>query len=252
MSLTAAIDNERRCPSTFALERLRQGELLGSEEARRLEEHLDGCRRCQGRRERIVAAVAPRWEGFPEPAARFRSRDRWVWARRWLLGPCLAATVAVIVIFGRPDSEERSKGGGVQLRVHVRHLDGRTEVVSAGATLVPGERLRFEVSSPQDAHVAVISLDAQGKITPFLPMEGQALAHPARKTIVYPQAIELDDTMGPERLILFTCARPTQVGAVVKAVRTATSGHKVEPTARLDISIPCTQETFWFDKRRAR
>ncbi len=237
------------CLSDFALDRLRTGELNGSADAVPAGAHLRGCDRCQGRLREMDAVVPPRFD-FSDVAVHVPARaPRRTW-RGWLRGLWLlpiAATVVVAALVPRRPPDARSKGGAWQLGVFAQYPSGRVEAISPGAALAPGDRLRFQVSAPEDGFVSVISLDARRAVTPFAPAAGEMTAvHPGRQLLE--AAVRLDDALGPERLLLVACSRPLPLNQVISAGRAAldAAGGSAAQVAGLD--LPCAQSTFWIRK----
>lgn len=239
------------CLSDLFLDRLRIGELENAGEKERASVHLRDCEKCRARLDEIGAVVAPSLDFSsvtlargPRPASAPR---RWL-SRTWWLVPVVATAAAGALLLPWHHSEERSKGSGWQLGVVARYANGRVSGVSQGAALAPGDRLRFEVSAPADAFVSVISMDATGAVTPFVPASGTAAAVRAGKRRLLDGAVLLDDTLGPERLLLLACPHPLPVSEAVEAGRAALAraqGH-VEKVGGL--GLPCTQTSFWIRK----
>jgi hypothetical protein len=145
---------------------------------------------------------------------------------------------------------ERSKGGGWQLGVVVQHSNGHTERVSPGAALAPGDRLRFEIAAPQDAFVSVISLDARASVTAFVPDTGNALPVKAGRHQLLDGAVRLDDSLGPERLLLSACAQTIAVDQVVAAARAELNKANGKIAEVGTLPLPCKQTSFWIRKEK--
>jgi hypothetical protein len=242
---------DRDCLSDFALDRLRLGELEGAAEHAPAKAHVEGCAHCQGRLVEMAAVAAPALDvvallparAVTEPAPRSR------WARRvlWLSPVVAAAAVALLLLPGwRPG--ERVKGRSWQLGVVAQYPNGRVTGVSSGAVLAPGDRVRFEVSAPSNGFVAVISVDARGQVTPFVPAAGQAAAVPAGARRLLDGAVRLDDSLGPERLVLVACPRPLPVAEVVAAGKSALASAEGHLDRMPDLGLPCVQTSFWIRK----
>ncbi|HJX54377.1 MAG TPA: hypothetical protein VJ801_16545 [Polyangia bacterium] len=242
------------CLSDFMLDRFRLGELQGAPEGEGAGVHVQACERCRGRLSELDAVVAPVIDfaapiatgsqaGSGRPVARRRGR---LW---WLVGlPACAAAALVLLIGSGRGPGERSKGGGWQLGVIAQYPSGRTSGISPGAALAPGDHLRFEVSAPHDAFVSVISLDATGAVTPFAPAAGEAAPVRAGARRLLAGAVRLDDSLGPERLMLVACPHTMAVSEVVAAARGALGRAQGKIDKVGDLGLPCPQASFWIRK----
>src|SRR4051812_33875421 len=143
------------CPSDYALDRLRFGELAGERETV-ARGHLAGCARCSARLA-AMEAVVPSPLVFPAEAAALavaRERataERAPWTRRlrgifWGGGGLVLAAAAAIVLRVTPDDGIRSKGR-VDLAVAVSRAGEAVKWADPGERLRPRDRLRFQVSS---------------------------------------------------------------------------------------------------------
>jgi hypothetical protein len=237
------------CLSDLALDRWRLGEQKPGEQAATAD-HLYACRQCR-QRERVLATedlpaldVLALWRSRPE--ARRRS-----W--RWLIpivspSAALALGVLVLVAF-RPSPQERTKGSSWWLGVIARHPDGVVERVAPHGPLRPGDRLRFEVHGDgADAHVAVISLDSAGTVTPFVPARGPMLPVAAGRKQLLDGAVALDGVLGPERLLSVVCPTPLPVDRIVGAARTALVKAEGDPARVAGLGLGCQETTFWIVK----
>jgi hypothetical protein len=238
---------EEACLSDYALDRLRLGE-LPTEEGERSTAHVQVCPHCRARLHEIEVVVAPAIDLETDAVARPqvpRTRKR----RLWILGlPACAAAALVVMIGVHPGTGERSKGGGWQLGVIAQYPNGRVTSVSAGSALAPGDRLRFEVAAPQDAFVSVISLDATGAVTPFVPATGAALPVRAGQHRLLDGAVELDGSLGPEHLLLVACPQAVAVDTVVAAARAALERAHGKPEQVDRVNLACPQTWFRFRK----
>jgi hypothetical protein len=234
------------CLSDFSLDRFRLGELEGSAESERGSAHLGACTQCRTRMAELEAVAAPAIDlGATLAIPAMQPGKRWPRRTLWLAPLLAAAAVAALVPWGRPSV--RAKGGGWQLGVVTQHDDGRVARVSPGAALLPGDRLRFEVAAPADAFVSVISLDARGAVTPFVPATGDAIAiRPGRQLL--DGAVRLDDAVGDERIMLVACPRAVAIAEVVAAGRAALARTQGRAANLGPLDLPCTQTSFWIRK----
>jgi hypothetical protein len=234
------------CLSDFALDRLRTGELTRPEDAQSTSAHLQTCGRCQGRLQEMDTVVAPGFDfhDLGVPALPRRSR-RWLLRGLWLAP--IAAALVVAAVAPRQQTDVRSKGGAWQLGVFAQYPSGRVEPVSPGAALAPGDRLRFEVSAPEDGFVSIISLDARHAVTPFAPASGDMAAVRKGRQLL-DGAVRLDDALGPERLLLVACPRPVPLNQVLSAGRAALDAAGGSAAQVRQLGLPCTESTFWIRK----
>ena len=239
------------CLSDFLLDQWRLDAFEGVAEKDRAATHLGGCVKCRSRLDEFQAVVPPPLDfSSASPACEPRPAPPLpLWRRRafWLVPVVAAATAGVLLLPWR-HFEERSKGGGWQLGVVARSSNGRVSTVSQGAVLAPGDRLRFEVSAPTDAFVSVISLDARGEVTPFVPATGNATAIRAGKRRLLDGAVQLDDSVGPERLVLLACPHALPVAEAVAAGRAALARAQGHAENVEGLGLPCTQTSFWIQK----
>jgi hypothetical protein len=225
-----------RCPSELTLERLRQGELPGLESAR-LEPHVRDCLACRRLLEELQApppalAAAPPRRRFSLPMAAG-------------LG---ALAAAGLMLWLRPARDTITKGAPWNLTVVARGRDGRVTRLDPGAPLSPGDRLRFEVfTSWPEGHVTLISVDGAGAISRLVPGESAIAVRGGQRTLL-DGAVELDATLGPERILLVGCRRPLAVAEVVAAVRGALVRAGGDPRRMGGLDLSCAEETFWINK----
>jgi len=251
MKLAFELDPPRPegCLSDLALDRLLAGELArtGPEGA-----HLTGCEACRGRLAFLEAEHA-RLASDPCLAAPARrqveQRRRLVWARRvGAAALAIAASVLVVVLSPKPDrpgDPERTKGPA-SLGLFARGADGKVQRVEPGATLHPGDQIRFEVAS-SGGHAAVLGADAAGTVSLYVaPRQLAAGRH------VLDVAIELDSTLGPEQLVGFVCQKPQAGPELESQVRAALAAVQGDPR-RLQPSLPgCAVALFLVEKAARR
>jgi hypothetical protein len=256
------------CPSEFALERLRFGEVAASPEETRLLAHVGQCKTCR----RVLAELA---ESPPPPpldteqiwlriAASDRTglgyagrwlRERLAGWRRGLIGGALlgAAAAGVLLLVARPPASDITiKGGGPwQLDVIARRADGSLQRLMPGARLVAGDRLRFEVATSwARGNVVLVLLDASGVVSPLVPPSGPAAIVKGGQRILLDGAIELDSSVGPERIVLAACTQPVTVDDVVGAAKRTVAAAAGDPVRVSDLGTGCHEETFWITKER--
>ena len=226
------------CLSDLSIDRMLAGDLDGGARAR-ARDHVAGCAACAARVatfETARAATPPDLEAIrriaaasPAPAARRRWRGLWP-----SLGLALAAGAAVVVVAVRPlapgsDDATRTKGPA-RLGFFVKHGDA-VRRGGADESVSPGDLVRFVVSTPRPAHLAIVGLDARGAASVYFPVAGVADSVAAGTDVELPRATLLDDTLGPETVAAFFCERPVDLAAVRARPRSTPPGCTVD---RLD------------------
>jgi hypothetical protein len=98
----------------------------------------------------------------------------------------------------------RAKGSGFALSMYVDHR-GEVRRVGSGEAVAPGDAVRFAVSTPAEAYVAVLSLDAKGHASIYFPQGGRAQPVPRGVDVPLPLGTRLDDTVGEERIVGIFC-----------------------------------------------
>lgn len=234
------------CASDLRLDRLLAGELAPSE-VRALEAHLVACAACAARRRELAAAHSafpheagafealgaamterpPRSEARGAPRSGSRQRAtvlRRVWAAAAIaaaLGLGVSLVLRLMLDVERPvatlEGGTRTKGEPLpSLRLLVRRA-GDVFVLRPGEPLHPGDALRFELAASAAGHVAIVARDAVGAVgvyhgwAPVDAGEGQLL----------PGAVELDESLGRERIYAVWCARRVSLDGLMEAVRRA-------------------------------
>ena len=138
------------------------------------------------------------------------------WA--WLLAP-LAAVAAGALFFAipRPAAEPEVTLKGELAFSAWRQLPGHgAERLESGAVVLPGDKVRFEVRAADEGFVAVLSRDAQGRVTVYYPYEGKQAEAYLPKAPILPGAIALDDTPGAEELWALFSRRGFPLAAFVE------------------------------------
>lgn len=140
--------------------------------------------------------------------------------RRWLLWlPLAAAAAALLVFFVRPPVEpESSVKGSVVLTVFRQRGDDPVERLENGATVRPGDHVRFSITAPTDGFVAVISRDGAGKVSTYHPFGSQQAAPHKAKEPLLQSAIALDDVRGRERVWAVFSEKPFEIAPLVQQI----------------------------------
>jgi hypothetical protein len=129
-----------------------------------------------------------------------------------------------IVLHGAPDTT-RTKGGARLGLVVVRGAEARRLV--PGEPVRPGDTLSYLVSTAEPGYVAVVSRDAAGRITTYVPAERVPAGRDHQLSI----ATVLDDSVGVEQLAAVFCAAPVAPAALRDALDREPDGCAVDRVA---------------------
>lgn len=210
-------------------------ESLPSEARAQLERHLGDCHVCQSALSELKADqqhfnrfVYPRTVQAVE-ASGDRRGTPWL---RWMPAVGLAglALVAVAVLnVGQNDEQQpyigvkgpgsKASVGAPELEVFARRPNGAVFSVTPGATLKVGDQLRFAVNPKDFTHVLVVSVDGASQFSVYVPFDGaQAAQVIQEKKQELPGAVELDETVGREKLVAVFAKRSVTAKEVATAL----------------------------------
>jgi hypothetical protein len=244
------------CLSDFALDRLVTDEPDATSERA----HVAGCAACAARLDALrreadafrADARLPPLVARTEQAVASVSSPRRRRIRRWASASvtALAAAAALLLLWTRPPPPELRAKGGLQLDVFCKRPSGRVEQLLLSGSAAAGDALRFAVATPLDGFVAVLSVDAAGAVSSYAP-DAPALAPiAAGPSRALDGSVELDETVGRERLIALVCKERLPTARVVEAVR-AELDRVHGDAEHLDVARAtpgCTSTTFWLTK----
>jgi hypothetical protein len=192
------------CLSALHLDRFLMGE-LDTAEAERVRAHLAGCARCT---EAVDGLRTVRDERLPPlRVVPLAPRPR-LWLRAAAAGLGIAAAASLVLVF-RP-SGERVKGPGFSLHMYVEH-GGEVRRAGPGETVAAGDAVRFAVTTPAKAYVAVLSLDPEGHGSIYFPIGARAEPVEAGAEVALPLGTRLDATVGEERIVALFCTSPIEL-----------------------------------------
>ena len=250
------------CLSDLKLDRLLSGE-LPSELESLARAHLVGCATCAARSLELSADRRSFAESAPAldlpgpqrvamaplpgvPARIVRAR------RHWIGGVALAA--AAMFAFGigltqilrdradvegsSPSGATRTKGAAVTFGFVVRRGD-RTFAGEAAQTLHPGDLLRFTFGAASPLYVGVWGVDAEGRVSSYQQSPQLGLL-PAGQSQPLPEAIELDESLGEERLVAVHCGAPHSVAEITAAL----SASAAAPQAPAALPAGCASASL--------
>lgn len=228
------------CPSRFSLVQF-LAEDIPDDERRRIAEHAGGCRECQEMIESIELNVcdyqADLGDHFsalkdslppnvmPMPPFDEERKTSSLVIRRALkvLVPlAAAAAIAFLLLPGiwesvsqsptvspqseTPQSTIRYKGQLTTFEVVAKRGENQFKVVP-GTVLLPGDSIRFVISTESKGYISVMSIDARQRISPFYP-ETEPSSDPSPMAVneagrqELPGSVILDDAVGNEYLIV--------------------------------------------------
>lgn len=228
------------CPPAVDLEQYAAGALSS------LEGHVAGCSACST----YVAEVKAVSEAFvrARPAERFlsqlearerhpvRSRRGWVVAVAGVAGVAALALVGLVVLRAPVERGVTFKGALVTITFKRGDAMGTLE---RGATVSPGDALRFSVKADRPGYALVLERDGQGKVAVVAPFNASAPQRVGAGTTVLDDSAVLDASPGPETFVTVFAEKAFEVAPLVQqleANRPVTCGG-------------CTVETSSFDKR---
>jgi hypothetical protein len=194
-------------------------------------QHVERCSACRDRLTTLVAHHA-RWLASTDVPARVDAvmrgaaptlrRPTWIAA----CAGAVAAACAVIAIAyrhgdpagvaSRPTIDDGVRRKGDELFVVYRRTPtGQVDPVRDGDELHPGDAIRFRVTLASDGYVAVLGIDAARAVTVYAP-DGPALERIASHApTLLDGSIILDDTLGPERIVMVACPTPRPAAALI-------------------------------------
>jgi hypothetical protein len=203
------------CLSARRLDRWMMGE-LGAADAETVGTHVSACAACsaalagmRGVREEVRALPLPAALGRPAPRRRVPVAA--------LAGLGLALAASVVVLRRSPPASERSKGTGLALTMYVQHGD-QVRRAAPGEHVSPGDAVRFAVSTPTPAYVAVLSVDPAGRGSVYFPQGARAAQVPAGTEVPLPLGTRLDATTGEEWLLGIFCGSAVELEPIRAAL----------------------------------
>lgn len=147
---------------------------------------------------------------------------------RWLtLATAAIAAAALLLVAPRvrqpdPDRDDgfNVRGSKVSLRVY-RDEGASSRRLRSGDTIATGDRLGFRVQH-RAGHLMVLGIDARSEPYLCYPQQGGGVSvevppSPAPRTL--PEAIRMDHTAGPERLVALLCSDPFTLDEAAEALQ---------------------------------
>ncbi|MBW2734792.1 MAG: DUF4384 domain-containing protein [Deltaproteobacteria bacterium] len=259
------------CPSELLLDRYRLSDLPEAQH-HECSAHIDQCPRCAERLVILKKESIDFAEGFNIPnlvvdalqRAEKTSRPWWASALRpqWL-GAIAAASVGVMaMVLLWPQLTEGPPGlspepgayrikGGFSIAVRVKRGERQWQA-KADTWFEPGDNIRFIVTIPSAGYLYVVGIDASRTVTLYEPYGGERARRlqPGDAQAV-PGAIELDDTLGDERVIALLCKNLHQSKELLATAQAVLAKLTQEQTHLQIRSLPlkCAQKTMLWRKR---
>ncbi len=208
---------------------------LAAPEANEARQHLDGCDACRSRW-RELNEDKQRFEQFvfartlPKVEARVLNERQGFFERFRLkiLLPALAVASAAAVVASmgpgtqtEDDSYVGMKGlASASFEVFAVRGDGQPFAVKQDTVLHPSDRIRFVVVPAGAKFVMVASTDGAGVFSVYHPF-GAAQSQPVdgKYKIELPGAVELDGTLGSEKVVAVFSQTPVNAGEVEAALK---------------------------------
>ncbi|MGC4117344.1 MAG: hypothetical protein QM765_22845 [Myxococcales bacterium] len=220
--------------SAFTLDRLLL-KSLPEAEASQAHAHLETCESCRallGQMEadqkrfeaRVFARTLPKVTERARPPA-LLERLSALWRIAIPLAVASGITVMVAYSVRQPgpgssqvDEPELGIKGGPTLQIFAARGES-VFPVKEGTRLRPQDRIRFVVQRDEgDGFVLVASIDAARKVSVYYPAGGTESAPLEKGRVELPGSIELDETLGTERVFAFFSPKPLPASEVQKAL----------------------------------
>ncbi len=202
---------------------------LPAAEAEAAKTHLGTCSACTTRWQ-ALQADAQRFSQFvfPRTVEKVSSRAKGGFFSRFkfaVLVPLagLAAALAVVASTGGGQTEDDlyvGIKGDPTLEVFAQRGGGDAFAVTKDVALKPEDRIRFVVNPAGGKYLLVVSKDGAGAISVYYPFGEQKSALVASNTkSELPGSVELDATLGTEKLFAIFSNEPVAASAVESALK---------------------------------
>lgn len=198
-------------------------------EADAAKQHLGACAVCTGKWE-ALQSDAQRFSQFvfPRTVEKVVERTKGSFFSRFkltVLVPLagLAAAFAVVAATGGGQTEDDlyvGVKGDPTLEVYASRAGGGAFAVTNDVALKPEDRIRFVVNPAGGKYLLVVSRDGAGAISVYYPFGEQKSALVASNTkSELPGSVELDGTLGNERLFAIFSNEPVNASTVESALK---------------------------------
>ncbi len=191
-----------------------------------------------------VATRAPLWRRIAPLVAAAAA----LVAAVWFVAPGLRS--GAVEVAPPPDREVVRVKSSYDMVVYV-HDGERARVASPGEPVHPGDRVGFRVVPSAPGHLMIVGIDQTGETYIGYPQDTDGRSRQVEvsaKGVEIDQALELDDVLGKERLVMLMCEDPFRITDVVARVDEVDGlVAREELPALLE---GCVQRELSLDKRR--
>jgi len=207
--------------------------------------HLDGCELCKQRwidlnedsqkfKQYVFARTLPQVEQrLQSPVQSFFERFKLQFVLP-AVGLAAAAGLAFVLSAGPGTQTEDDiyvglKGLESTFEVFAQRAQGNVFAVKANAELKPKDRIRFVVNPGHAKYVMVVSVDGKGAFSVYHPVGGaESEKVESKKRAELTSTIELDDTVGTEKLLVVLSEAPIKADVVKAAVTANAAAPKID------------------------
>jgi hypothetical protein len=135
-----------------------------------------------------------------------------------------------------------------------KRASGVVEMLLPSGQASPGEALRFRLSTSQPGFAAILSIDGAGTVSSYFPTTPELAPIERGRNQLVDATIELDETLGKERLVALVCPRRLPLPKLREAfaaelARVHGDAAAVEPARA---APDCAATSFWFAKVPSR
>ncbi len=225
----------------------------GSAQARK---HLKTCDSCKERYQTRVqdAEVLQQQPGFQtllqqgtqklatQPVPKPSLQSVWLsWQRLAWMSAMAAALVVFTLVPRDPEPDRVGKSHAPTIRMlHFRKGSQYSQWTRNGERLQPGALIQFAYQLPVPQHMMVVSLNQKGQVSVFFPLgkKQSALRQSGEGTIPPNQSLELDNSIGEERIFVIASANPFSLSTVQEALLQAFKEKSGNLTRSIRLSKP--------------
>ena len=255
---TLGVSCTPECPSDLALDAMAVGECSTSQ-VQILQNHIAQCEACAARwelrqqgmaafpnvdRDAMVARLHQLSAHItPAPEPSFWAQVRSVFAQPAVFGTSMAMAAIVMMLVVQPPvvnlieepTPDTIRPKGSSFTVFKNSKDS-VEILANGGKVQAGDKLRFKVDPREGIDVMVVGQEANGKLYMAFPLDGSEASRPslASEQGILPGTIELDQSIGREKLYLISCEHPfglsnieANIDDIVVPKRCATSSFEI-------------------------
>jgi anti-sigma factor RsiW len=220
---------------------------LSPEAHARADAHFAGCERCRDKRAAYQAEHAAFLAQAPvlkRPVAALPKAPK-PWSKLMMAGAGVlaAAAAALLMLPAAPGIEPPGtrRKGGPSASFFIKHGERVTRGVS-GATVQPGDALRFTYTSDAPVHLALLGLDARSASV-YFPSGARAVRMAAGRDVALEFSVVLDDQLGEEHIHALFCSEPVELDPL---------RAQLQSTRALNLPASCTAQRIVLHKALPR